>query len=57
MQRGAAKVKDGARFRASMARLNRNRVEVPAMGTLSAKVLLPVIAAGIWAVNWVLFMR
>jgi len=57
MQRGAAKVKDGARYRASLARLHRAQVDVPEVGTISPKVLLPIVAAAIWAVNWALFMR
>lgn len=57
MHRSAARVKDGARARASLARLHRAQVDVPPEGTLSFKVALPLIAAGIWAVNFVLFAR
>lgn len=57
MQRGSAKVKDGARFRASLQRINRTRLDVPVVGSLSPKVLLPVVAGVIWLVNYVLFMR
>ena len=57
MQRGSAKVKDGARFRASLQRINRTRLDVPIVGSLSPKVLLPVVAAAIWVINYALFMR
>ncbi len=57
MHRSAARVKDGARTRASLSRLQRAQVDVPPVGTVSVKFALPFIAAGIWAVNWVLFMR
>lgn len=57
MYRAAEKVRDGARFRASLARANRARVEMPAVGGFSAAALLPVFALGIWAVNYALFMR
>ena len=57
MQRGSAKVKDGARFRASLQRINRTRLDVPMVGSLSPKVLLPVVAGVIWFINYALFMR
>lgn len=57
MHRSAARVKDGARMRASLSRLQRAQVDVPPVGTVSAKFALPFIAAGIWVVNWALFMR
>jgi len=57
MARSVARVKDGARARASLSRLHRAQVDIPPEGTVSFKAALPLVALAIWGVNWLVFMR
>jgi hypothetical protein len=57
MARSVARVKDGARARASLSRLHRAQVDIPPEGAVSFKAALPLVALAIWGVNWFVFMR
>jgi len=54
MVRAAEKQKEGARARAALARLQRQKVEV-STGSTSWGLVLPVLVAGLWLVNVTLF--
>ena len=60
MTRAAEKQRDSARYRASLARLTRARVEVPerenSMFSLRNAVG-PIAIAALWGANWWWFMR
>ena len=51
MLRAAEKQKEGARARAAMARLQRQKVEVSSSGA-SWGVLFPALVAGLWVINF-----
>ncbi len=57
MYRAAERQKDGARFRAAMARMQRPQIEVPPPGRALRALLVPAAVVGIWVVNYMLFMR
>ena len=57
MLRAAEKQKDVARFRATMARMQRPTVDVPPPGVNLNAILVPAAVVGIWVVNYLLFFK
>ncbi len=57
MERASERQRETQRFRANLARMNRTRLDLPSTDASMRRLLVPVAVAGLWAVNYFLFMR
>lgn len=57
MERANERLRQSSKNRASLARLNRTKVEMPTYELTFTKILVPVGVIGLWFANYVLFMK